>query len=353
MEFVNQAFAFVEQEEVEEKHDVVKEILQHAQMGEPEDIVFLGSCLNYDSFRVSIGQWSYTVKYTLDDTSYRGLRNEAKILQSGHCACQPIYVDSGRFKFGDWVEYLIVSHEYADSVEDIGKQQTMELAAELTEAMAALQFNSLPNIGVIDWILDEAKATNISRETFGEIGDDELFDAISAVRKNVLAELNILMKNPALSKNQFCHGNLKPSNILCRDGFFKFINFTKSFQGSSFLDLASVAIYLGLDTMAEKILFKEFMAAIGVAETAAEWNDYRCCHAVMIRIIFLRSLFGLIHEQIFFEPLRTAHILNHVLTFNINLIDIVKIPCLRDFMEPIYNFMNQPLKQEDLPQVEE
>ena len=295
--YKNKSYLFEKnQNEIEDGEKIVAEILKNTPIKDCDSVEFLSSNFEYDSYKVVKDRLGYCVKYSFDSSS-NILQHENSILQHTH-PYTPSAIDAGSIKFGDLFHYSVSSFEFAENARDFG------LASLLTNWSSFFRvFSSIENVqckrSFANYLRDleqRVDLNNLPSDALAAIKDQYDFDRLNLICSSIMQQVYFLCSIIKPSKPQLCHGKLQPSNILHRSGMFKMIDFTDSFMGNRYFDLARLSIYLGLDAPSEKKMLSEFFASRNEQLNASLWEEYRECYDVMIRIVFLEIVSNFLKE---------------------------------------------------------
>lgn len=339
-------FFEIVEDSFDDSREIIEKICKDAGMNEPDEILFLASSYDYDLYRVEIFGKFYCIKYSLDKNN-RSIKKEYEVLHSINSVVVPEVEKCGVLQFGDPIHYSIVSYEYAENLKDLGIFPISERRASFAECFLKLQENK-PAVsgGFANYLSDFLKENSISvfsDEDIQAIGLQSEISIIKEIAANIEKDLYTLSVNAIVKGSALCHGNLKPSNILFRDGVFKFIDFNYSFCGNPYLDLANLSISIGAKEDFQIQLLTEYLSAQGKPFTKNDWVHYRSCYDIMIRVVFLKLLFSYLKEVYVFASQNPVKIFEMVQMFAKNDEEFLKIGIVRTHHEFIHRCLLEPV----------
>jgi hypothetical protein len=181
------------------------------------------------------------------------------------------------------------------------------------------------------------------KDTIETISKNSNLEQIKEIIDSLHSEILLLFQSEIFNKKEFCHGNLKQSNILYCFDHFKFINLYDGFSGNLYFDFASLVINCGFNKNVEKKLFDSFLKSKNAKSIAEEWVEYRKCFDLASRKIFLEILFDFLKEIYLFGSKRPAKLFEVIEIFSQNQKVFFQIPSINKNFEFIYNLFLQPL----------
>ena len=349
----NTAFLFERVENKSEDFEIIDEIIKFCNLGESSRIEFVASNYNYDVYKAVINNNTYCIKYSLD-VDFKGFEYEHNILSSSKVAMQPEAFFYGTLKFGDEISYLVTSFENAETIYEAGRGLIIENIEQFINCYFSLHDNELPKISLKDYLLNafkEYSTDSLSDDIIELFEKDGSLDEIKSIHNGLRSEIQNYYNIGVVDKKEFCHGNLNPLNILIRGDSFKFVNFSKSFYGNSFFDLASIVIEFNLNKKLEKDFFLEFIKNKNLQLSETLWSEYKNCFEILIRVKMLELLFNFIQETYTFECERPSKILNIVNLFALNSEFFTEIPTIMKHHNFINNLIFQSLSKEDSDEI--
>lgn len=326
--------------------EIIIKICEDARMNEPDEITFLASSYDYDIYRVEVFGKFYCIKYSFDKNN-RTLKNEFESLCSINNGVVPEPYRCGVLQFGDPIHYLIVSYEHAENLKDSGAAPITEDIKSFIECFLKIQENKPAALnGFANYLSDFLKENCFgvfSNEDIEAIGLQSELSTLKRVATSIEKEIYLLSANVAVKGSSLCHGDLKPSNILFRDGVFKFIDFDHSFCGNPYLDLAQLCISIGAKEKLQMDILIEYKNAQGKTFVKEDWADYRSCFNIMIRVMFLKLLFSYLKEVYALSSQNPVRIFDMVQMFAKNDEEFSKIGPVRENHEFIHRCLLEPV----------
>ena len=333
----------ISRDEIGGGEEIISHLLKNTEIQSYDSIDFLCSNYEYDAYKIIKNGLTYCIKYSFDSEN-TSLKNEIEILKLLH-PISPRPFKHEKIKFGEMIHYSICSFEIAENIKYSGyanlfanwprffqrfsKIQSAECSTSFFDYLnlffASNSFNSFPEDSIA---------------AIKEYYDFSIFENIlDSLKKEIM-----ILCDPILIKNgELCHGKLQPSNILYRNGDFKMIDFTDSYMGNAYLDLSRLSIYLALDSNQEKQMLAEFLKFKNKSLNEQEWQQYRSCYDISIRMIFIELLVNYLKEVYIFSSFRPEKILNAVDIFSKNNKVFFRINPINQHKDFVYKVILEPL----------
>ncbi len=339
--YKNRPYLFeIEKDIFEDNNEVLNKILQDAGFGFPEKTQFISSNYEYDLYRVLVNNKIMCVKYSFDPEN-SSLKHEYETLKKLNSPKTPKALKYNKIKFGDLIHYSILSMYSGETVNNFGLACLSENRDQFLSDFSSLQKNMFPDRDFDEYlykILSSNNLNSFSEESIEGIEENSNLKVVKEIIKELSQEILSLSSLSLFREEHFCHGNLKPSNILFRGNEFNFLDFGSAFCGNSLLDLASLSINVGLNKKMDKQLFDLF-----VGDNKEKWPQYRSCCEMMYRKIFLESFVSYLKEVYMFSSFRPKKILEIADLFSKNSQQFGAIPCVSKNYEFIYKTMLEPI----------
>jgi len=343
-------FFEIEKDQFENNGEIVKSILDEVSIGGRDvSVSFLASNYNHDVYKAIVDGKFYCVKYSLDPNN-TGLKTEFNIIKqlSNDCSCKAFHY--GRELFGEKIHYLVSSYEKGESLKNSGAFSFMNNIDEFFFKYSLIQNGKADAVFFNEYINDFLNSARLDQ--FPEDGIEAMsahtdIEIIKETIKSIELEIFSLCSPKVIKKNQLCHGKLKPSNVLFKNETFKFIDFTESYIGNIYLDIAGLCIYYGFDEQKEKFVLDKFMQINGIDPTQDQYAEYEVCSQIMRRKIFLDILTEYLKEVYVFSssrPMRIAEIIN---LFAMNSKKFFRIPTVNKHYEFLYKCILEPITSEN------
>lgn len=344
--YKNRPFLFeVENDLFEGENEVVSAIFKDAGFNDTIEYNFVESNYDYDLYKVRANGRLYCLKYSLDSDDNK-LKKESEILKTLDNSISPTFVAYNKFKFGDIIHYLIMSFENFDNLKNFGIAPTLASKDFLFESYCKLDSCSYRAVNFSDYLnnfLQEVALKSIPDDSLSHIQDHTDLEKIRSIFCGVEKEILDLCSPKITRRKEFCHGNLKSSNILYCNGVFKFIDFSNSYVGNSYFDLADFALSIGASPQLERELFISFIDKKQKSFSNEEWFDYRMCYEISLRKMFLQSLSNYLKEVYVFASSRPMKILEIVHFFTDNNQQLMKVQTIKNNYEFIYSSFLEPI----------
>jgi hypothetical protein len=344
--YKNRPYLFeIEKDVFEDNNEILIKICKDANLEEPSQTAFVASNYDYDAYRVVCdGRWYY-IKYSFDanNTSLKHEHEVVKNLKNFRTAAPIKY---NKIKFGDPIHYSISSFEFAENVKNSGLCSLFEHKEQFLVDFGSLQNGFLPEMCFDEYLEKFLKSNDLNSfpdEAIESIKSHSSFDKINQIIEDLKKEILFYSKIQHLRKEEFCHGDLKPSNILFRGKSFDFIDFDNSFKGNRYFDLASLVINIGVNQDTERQIFNFHSKNLPLNC----WSEYKACYEVAIRKTFLEMLISYLKEVYIFSSFRPIKILEMATKFSNNNQRFSNIPSVLKSYEFIYKTMFEPIIGQD------
>ena len=300
---------------------------------------------DFDTFKIRNGTNTLCFKYSMD-TSAPFFAREAAILKQLAPFC-PTLEKQGNIVFGEKMQYIITSFEHAESMAEFGVGSLFEYSDSFFysfDNMTKVKSDRLFS-DYLENFFDNYKIENIpehSRESIGELSDLNRFSDILNILKSEIEHLH--NKQRAInSPSQFCHGNLKPSNILVRGGLFKFIDFCDGFYGDRFFDWSYFLTYIGLTLEQQKQLVESYFSAKSETFDTNCSTEYNLSYNLTLRLNIYRAIFHYLVEAYVYSNSRPQKLMENISFFIRNEFALANIPTLQKHKSFLYENVTNPI----------
>lgn len=331
-------------EDVYGGEEIVQYILEKYKIDNISEIKFLASNYDYDCYLAISDGVGYCVKYSFD-LENTCLREEAFVCQFIHPFC-PQFFFCDKISYGQDLVFSISSYEFAENIRDFGLSALIQNWSSFFQSYEQIKSAQCKThfAEYIDHVTKNYALSSMPEDAQLAIQDQYQTDLLNTIQREISKEIRALIRYCDLSKNETCHGKLQPSNILFRQGYFKFIDFTQSFSGNRYLDLARLSIFLGLDMQKEKAMLNAFHKDLSNINFLSIWSEYRACYDIMIRVVFLELLFDYMKEVYIMSSSRPLKILQIIDLFSKNREQFIKLmPVLKNNQEFVESIFLEPI----------
>jgi hypothetical protein len=303
-------------------------------------VSFLCSNSNYDAFKVDGEFESYCFKYSMDMSSPFFAR-EFDILKQLSPFC-PTPHKQGEMKFGEKIQYIVSSYDYAENVKNFGVGGVYDNLQSFFYSLSQL-WRVKVNRSFQQYLRDffeKNQISNLPEHSLEAIKQHSDMGKIKDVLNSLKTEIDYLAQNNCLSKSEFCHGNMKPSNILIRNGYFKFIDLHDGFMGNRFFDIVRFMMQVGLSLDSQKKFIAQFL---GSELNGEQIDEYNTCYNVVIRLVAYQAIFDYLTEVYLYENSRPHKLLESIDLFARNEEALKRIPSLQKHMNFLFKDILEPI----------
>jgi hypothetical protein len=313
-----------------ESLNIVENILKDAKFtcDLENNIEFLDSNYDYDIFKFSISERNFILKYSLSDSNNL-LRNEFNLLSDIESDLVQHTYKNNTFKYGDYISYSIYSFEEEPSFKESGYSDFINNYNTFFECFSTYNKKPISKLNIDDYIiyfLNSYKIENLTIHEIETIKNALDLDLINSFLNSIKNEMKYYLSQVKNNNKSLCHGNLTASNILNGGEYFKFINFTQSFNCHEYYDVCDVFFNFKFPVSSEREYFSNFLKYKESKFELQEWELYKNYYNLIIRKKLIEYLFALIYEKyvlFFSRPVRIYSIVND---FSLSLDHFLKIP---------------------------
>jgi serine/threonine protein kinase len=257
----------------------------------------------------------------------------------------PTAEKQGVVNFGEKIQYLVCSYEEAENVKNFGVGGVFENLESFFYS-----FNQLANVNIdrsfqqyLKDFFERNQIANLPEYSRDAIKESSDLDKIGDILNCLKSEITYLSNNDCFFKSEFCHGNMKPSNILINSGYFKFIDLHDGFMGNRFFDLCRFFMQLGMSLESQKHFISEFLKTQNQDFNHQQIQEYNTCYNAVIRCVAYQAIFDYLIEVYLYESSRPQKLLDAIDLFARNEESLKQIPSLqkhigflfKDILEPI------------------
>jgi len=329
----------------EELEDLVKLMLEKVCDAQVEKVELLSVGSTFDTFKVASNRGNLCFKYSLD-TSSPFFSREAEALKQLYPFC-PKVERYGNLNFGEKMQYILTSFEDAETMADFGVGSFFEFNDSFFYSFNQLEKvkTSRPFSQYFSSFFEKRSLEFLQDQVAPLVEDHTIFERFVGVLNILKNEIERFYNRGQISSSSeiFCHGNLKPSNILVRGGLFKFIDLQECFLGSRFFDLIYFFTYLGLNLDQQKSFVEKYHSLKQQDfnnNDALEYNDtYNLC----LRLCIYQEVFNHLIEVYIYEGKRQKKLLDNVNFFLRNEFAFSSIPSLGEYQNFLFERVTRPI----------
>jgi len=271
---------------------------------EVDSVKLLNSFIEYDCYKVISRNRAYNIKISFSENC-PPLQREADSLNLLSNQVAPQLIDFNQVNIGEKITYLISTQEQSHTVETLGRSFLVNNFSSFLECWKELINSTPPKYSVRDNASDLISSLNFKesfyQDAYEAAYDMSEFGKIESIINNICKNMSDIYDSSILESKYFCHGFLDPSNILWRNGVFKFCNFQKSFSGHYLLDLSQLLLNFGVKGASKRKLIRDYRSYMGVEFTAEE---YKACEKLNILMILGQIILRYFTEVYIFESSR-------------------------------------------------
>lgn len=338
--YKNTPYLFRTQESDPEGENLARDILKKIGYATPQNVSILCSSSNYDAFKADSDVGPICFKYSMDASSSFFSR-EFDILQQLAPFCPTAY-KHGTIHFGDKLQYLVCSYEFAENVKNHGIGSILDNAESFAYSFSQLSKVKIDRTfrGYLKDFFDRNQIANLPEHSRDSIKDFSNLERIEEILKCLKSEVDYLSQNNCLSHSDFCHGAMKPSNVLVRNGYFKFIDLHDGFMGNRFFDLTCFFMQIGLDLDAQKSFISQtFSEDLSVGQI----QEYNACYNIAIRLVAYQAIFDFLMEVYLYESSRPHKLLGAIDLFSRNEKALRGVPSINQHMDFLFEDILEPI----------
>lgn len=291
----------------EKEIEFIKSILSkiNKPIKSPSNIELLSINDEFDLYKFDYKKVSFCLKVSLDPECEE-IKNEFKNLKNINPKISPFLCESGKIKIGDEISYLLTTFENAESVYSFGSSVILTEFDNFCYSYKIFQ-NSKKNKNTYkNHLINFFKKNDLNslpEDCINSIKENNDFDKINEFIEILKDELKNLTDTQIYQGNFLCHGRLTTKNILCRNGLFKFINFSDCFLSHPFIDLADLSVSIGLNQKLEREILIKFCNYFNI-NFEENKKLYILCSNIAIRKKIINIIFDYFKEIYLFSSLR-------------------------------------------------
>lgn len=344
--YKNRPYVFeIEKDWFESNNEIIIKILEKENFGKYKSISFLNANYNYDIYKIELEDKTICIKYTLDEEDFL-LKQEFDTIKKINSSFVPIPYSYNFIKFGDTIHYSIYEYINTENTKNFGTACLFEYSENFAKSFFNLQKTESPqknHINYLDFITKNCNLDFLEKENIEAINEYSNYEQFKKIIDSLKFEIQKTSNIESFKGDFFCHGNLKPSNILFFNKEFKFIDFENAFRGNVFFDISHLSIHLGIGEDLEKKILIEFLKCLNQEFTIQHWASYRKCHAINLRKLLAECILSFLKEVYVFSSSRPIKIFEIVQFFILNKNLFLTIPTVQNNKDFLFKTFYDPL----------
>ena len=334
------AFIFCEKEFKKDDADFVKKcIISLSKIVNPINIRLISEKINYDSYYFESDGESYCIKISLDPSCAQ-LLNEIKFYKNSNLQITPKFFLGGKTKKFDNITYLITSYENSASIKEFGANFFIENFESFCHSYSLLSKadnkNTYSPRNKNSFFEKSDLKFYFGEETFSLMREDFNFEFVSMFLNFLFEKLKALM-DQKFDHEFVCHGNLKSTNIICRNGLIKFINFENLHKDHCFIDFSSIIIDLLISKKQERELLDIFCQHLKIDLDEKNIEIYINCYQIVLVKKFIMIFMTYLEENHLFEGSRTIKIFENSVSFQNLFYRFYELDGVEPYQKQIYD----------------
>lgn len=276
-----------------------------------QNIEFILETENYDVYKYDYQNLSYCIKISLDENC-KEIEHESKFLKKINPLIRCQYIKDGIIKVGDNIRYIITSYENAESLNSLGRSYFLENFDMFCHAYLLMQQSEKITSSYKEHLTNYFNMTcleNLIEDSIQSIKNYTNFELINQIMLDMKNELMLRYDDAFSDKKFICHGNLNASNIISKNGLFKFINFDYCYSSHCFLDLNEIIMELGLPENMELNLLERFCLNLKIEFNRNTLVMYKKCYKIILIKKGIELIMNYLKEVYLYDSRRTDEII--------------------------------------------
>tara|TARA_R100000152_G_C6765011_1_gene189742 strand:+ start:455 stop:1519 length:1065 start_codon:yes stop_codon:yes gene_type:complete len=308
-----------------------------------KDVKLLNSSVDFDCYKVFSKNKCYNIKISFSENC-PSLVRESDSLRLVKNQVSPTLLHFDKINIGEEITYLISSQEQSYPLNDLGRGFLFENFSSFLFSWKKLLENDPPKYSIRDNISELLFNLNFKESFFEDAyeaaSEMDKFDKVSSLINDINQNITTIYDSSVLESTHFCHGNLNHSNILWRNGLFKFCNFNKSFSGHHYLDLSQLILRLGISKTSKRKMIKEYSKYMDLDFNEKE---YKLCEKINTLMILGEILVRYFTEIYIFESSRPVKFCEIITLFSQNLQEFSKFDFFSDYKSFLIKMISSPI----------
>ena len=312
-----------------------------------DEILVVGSNENFDEYIITSEGLMYTLKISLD-SECKILKNEIAFLKENQSPLVNQYIDSGYYKLGSKILFLMCSFENGDELKNLGRGFILDnLESFFYTCKRFNEFDTNRSSSeYLDLFFSEYTISNPSKVLERKISAIHNIDDIKFFFKEMKEEVLSAFSNIQESETKCCHGFLVNQNVITKHGLFKFKNFSHCFKCDPLLDLCFLILSLGFKEPEKALLYKRYCvySKIDEASNKEVFNKYM---RAACSLFFCKIFFDFIIQEAVFENDNPQKLVDLIVDFSSSFDYLKHLKCREEIVEIIKSQMTKPITQID------
>jgi len=209
----------------------------------------------------------------------------------------------------DECSILITSYENGESYQSLGRDSflyNLEGFAKHLSFMHETLFDEKfdQTKEYFEYIIDTSDFEKfLSSENMSTLNSDPLFVGYQKLKEELISDLKKFLNNYENKKVSLCHLDLKPTNILLRDGFFKICNFKESYKTDPIFDVIVAVTQNDLQGESKTSFIKTYYDSFDSEKPSYEefLENYKSLENIYLKLFLLKKLNDRFYEQALYE----------------------------------------------------
>jgi len=302
-----------------------------------KSIDFVDANLHNDLFKINTDYANFYLKFSLEKDS-KIFKESNFLWLNFHNQIVPKICKEGELKEFNNLKYNIISSMEIENLREAGISECFVNEGSIPyflNQMSKLNIDTIKNETITDYLkfyleFDILKVPDVQ---FDSLESSPIIKNL--VKKQVVVLQNILKEKLTqinFKTDDFCHGNLNPSTILCNGDFLKCINFENAYAGDFLFEILNLKYELFYDHSIENNIIEIFNKIANKPLDLSKLKEYRefSCYFNLLKICvdYLQQVFIL-------KSQRQDKILNLAIKFSKNYENFYQLPDFEKNFKPI------------------
>ena len=288
-----------------ENLDLIKSIFNHANFNFQieNNLKLLDINYDYDIYKFKIGDRDFVLKISENDL-LNILKDEFDLINNINSSLLQMTFKNDIFKDKDYISYSIFSFENEPSLKDMGSSYYINNYELFFDCLSHINEKPIAKYNLDDLFFDffqDMDLSNIFNEDLLFNNLDFDLNKMDSFITNIKNEIKYYLTKTKNYNKLLCHGNLNTSNILCGDGYYKFINLTNAFNGHEYYDICDIFLNSKMPILLEKDYFFNYLKYKNNNFESKEWELYKNFYNILIRKNLIENIFSFFIEKYVFS----------------------------------------------------